>query len=378
MAKVTIGLDDTQLNAGLSRATANVKRFAGDSESAAAKAGTAIKNAFALAGGIAAVQQLGGAVKNLLSEFDDIADAATRLGTSAESFQRIKLQAELAGASADGLTTTLLKMEAGLQRGGAEGEKLTNALVSLGINTAAFTAAKPEEKISMLAAAFQKARAEGRGLSEIQDLFKKQFTELIPLLSASVAELARIAGEKVVSNEDVKTLGDANDELEKMLAGYKVLAATDLAGLLKDFEAINNIVKSLTGELAHVGDALQLIGNPVSLLIEKARGMAEKLGGKGQGGSQPPAAAAAAAAAAALDATTTATSNGPLPGLEAATGFSASNAQIPGLAFAAPQSGASAATAAAEKSASNGSKFAKEQLDALKRNNEILEKLAAY
>lgn len=366
MAKVTIGLDDTQLTAGLSKATANVKRFAGDSESAASKAGGAITKAFAFAGGIAAVHQLGFAVKGLLSEFDDIADAATKLGTTAESFQRIKLQAELAGASADGLTTALLKMEAGLARGGPEAEKLSNALASLGVNAAAFTAAAPEQKIAMLAAAFQKARAEGRGLSEIQDLFKKQFTELIPLLSASSAELAKLAKEKVVSNEDVAILAAANDELDKMVVRLKVIAATTLGRVISQMD-----------ELAKPGGMDFTSANPFQKAADATSAKRAEIEARLRGEAAPPAAAAAAAALDAAPATTT-TSTGPLPGLEAATGFSASNAQIQGLAFAAPQSGASDRAAAAEKIAANGSKFAKEQLDALKRNNEILEKLAAY
>lgn len=377
MAKVTIGLDDTQLTAGLSKATSNVKRFAGDSESAASKAGGAITKAFAFAGGIAAVHQLGFAIKGLLSEFDDIADAATKLGTTAESFQRIKLQAELAGASADGLTTALLKMEAGLARGGAEGEKLSNALASLGVNAAAFTAAAPEQKIAMLAEAFQKARAEGRGLSEIQDLFKKQFTELIPLLSSSSAELAKLAAQKVVSNEDVARLAAANDALDAMVVSVKVLAGTTLATLMKDFEFIDAKVRSLTNGLTGVKGIMDTVANFSGLGLPA---MAKKAQEMISGDSTP--ATTAAAAAAVLDAGTTTTTTGKLPGLEAAVGFAASSPQIPGLAFAAPQSGAlsraAAEKTAAERFASTGSKFDKEQLEALKRSNEILEKLAAY
>lgn len=357
-AKVTIGVDATQLNAGMAAASNTVQRFATDSKSSVDKLGASIKGAFAFAGGIAAVHQLGFAVKGLLSDFDDINDSAIKLGVSAESFQHIKLAAELSGGSVDGLTTALLKMEAGLQRGGAEGEKLANALGSLGISVASFTAAKPEEKLQLLAAGFQKARAEGKGLSEIQDLFKKQFTELIPLLSTSSEEMAKLSKHKVMSNEDVARLAQANDELDLMINKLKIIAATAISRFF-----------SQKDELAKPGGIDATAANPFQKAAEATTKKRQEAEERIKKGGLP------TAAAAAITPTQT-TNSGTIPGLEAATGFPAASG-IPGLRAAAPQRASAERTAAGEKAAVGQGKFAKEQLDALNRNNEILEKLIA-
>ena len=370
-AKVTIGVDNTQLNAGMAAATNTVRKFSTESQSAADKVGDSLKKAFAFAGGVAAVQGLAFAVKGLLNDFDDIADAATKLNISAESFQRIKLAAELSGASVDGLATALLKMEAGLQRGGAEGEKLSKALESLGINITTFTAAKPEEKIAMLSAAFQQARAEGRGLSEIQDLFKKQFTELIPLLSASSQEMAKLSQQKVVSDEDVKRLAAANDALDAFVVSIKVLAGTSLAGLMEQFESINTTLQNLTGKLVGVKEVIGLIVNPAGTVVDIAKDTFDKVTGKKpKAGEAPPPVGLVPQ---------TTTSGTTIPGLEAATGISSGLLDLPGLnAASGPQKAAIDRAQSAKSEAGTASKWDKEQLEALKRNNEILAQLAAY
>jgi hypothetical protein len=156
-----------------------------------------------------------------------------------------------------------------------------------------------------------------------------------------------------------------------MLVSFKVMAATTLSGLMGQFEWLEEKIRAITGGIAGVTDVLKILSNPsgaMKFFVEKRAEQAAK------GAPAPPTSDGIT--------TTTTTTTGKLPGLEAAVGFAASSPQIPGLAFAAPQSGAlsraAAEKTAAERFASTGSKFDKEQLEAMKRNNEILEKLAAY
>lgn len=357
MAKVTLGLDDSQLKAGLVGSEARLNKFANTTKTGMQSISSAATRAFAFAGASVGIASVTHAVRGLLSDFDDIHDSAIKLGVGAESFQRIKLAADLSGASVDGLTTALLKMEAGLQRGGAEGEKLSNALASLGISTASFLAAKPEERLAMLAAAFQTARAEGRGLAEIQDLFKKQFADLIPLLSSTSDELAKVAQHKVVSQADIDRLAAANDALGTMGNKLKVIAGEQVAGVLRRFE-----LASKPGGL-----------NPFSENFYVTAEKREKLAAEG--------AANMKALNIGPDVPISPPPSGmpdrmsDLPGFEAATGVNPDLLGLPGFSAA---TGPQSATAQAAKPSAPASKYDKEQLEALKLNNALLEKLASY
>lgn len=235
---IKLGYDGKQVEAGFSALESRSKRSAAAVEGSFSALSSRVSSAYATITGVAGVALASRAIKGLLSDFDDIGDSSIALGVSAESFQRMKLQAELSGASVDSLARSMLKMEANLQRGGDEGDKLAAALRGLKINTDDFIASAPEQRVAMLAAAFQKARAEGRGLSEIQDLFKRQFTELIPLLSLTADEAARLASQEVVSNEDVAILAKANDQLGELGNRIKVIAATSLSRVVSELDLI--------------------------------------------------------------------------------------------------------------------------------------------
>jgi hypothetical protein len=266
MAKVKLGLDDSELRSGLAAAGAKLNAFQQKTVSDFGKVSASLNNAFALAGGIAGVQALGAQVVALLGHFDDIGDGAKKLDITAESFQRIKLAAELSGASIEGLSGALLKMTAGLQRGGAEGEKIQKALANLNIDVAAFIAAKPEDKLRLLTEGFQKAKEEGRGLSEIQDLFKKQFIDLIPLLTTSAEEMANIANQQVVSNEDVELLAAANDQLDTFKNRLTVVAGTSLATLMAGWDGVDAAIRRVTGNAVGLWDTLKgIIGSVTGL-----------------------------------------------------------------------------------------------------------------
>lgn len=284
-ARVELGWSNAELRAGAAQGERIVSDFANNSKTAF----NSLKGMIAGAFSVAAVQQFAFAVKGLLSDFDDISDAATKLGISAESFQRLKLQAELAGASVDGLSTAMLKMSAELQRGGDGADKINAALASLNINAAQFKAASPEQQIALLAAGFQKARAEGKGLAEIQDLFKKQFTELIPLLSTSSAELDRLAQKKVVSAEDVAALAAANDAIDEFANDLKIVAGISLAGLIDGFKTVETSIRSATNGLLGLWDVIKAI-DPSGIL-----GLGSQIFQRGQNQAAPPTAPAAPA-----------------------------------------------------------------------------------
>jgi hypothetical protein len=378
MAKVKLGLDDSELTSGLAAAGAKLNAFQQKTVSEFGKVSASLNNAFALAGGIAGVQALGTQVVALLGHFDDIVDGAKKLDMSVESFQRMKLAAELSGASIDGLSGALLKMTAELQRGGAGGEKIQKALANLNIDVTAFIAAKPEDKLRLLTEGFQKARESGKGLSEIQDLFKKQFIDLIPLLTTAAAEMNKIAKEKVVSQEDADLLAAANDQLDTFKNRLTVIAGTSLAELMGWWDSVDAAILRVSGNAVGLWDTIKGILGSVTGLTAV---------GNILGGDPAPATESAPATPSSASAPAPSQPASTLPGLSAAgvNPDDLTGSSLPGLAAAnarpadiAPQRAAANQQSGAASANANRSRYDAATLKALEKNNEILAQLAAY
>lgn len=378
MAKVKLGLDDSELTSGLAAAGAKLNAFQQKTVSEFGKVSASLNNAFALAGGIAGVQALGTQVVALLGHFDDIGDGAKKLDITAESFQRIKLAAELSGASIEGLGGALLKMTAELQRGGAGGEKIQKALASLNIDVAAFIESKPEDKLRLLTEGFQKAKDEGRGLAEIQDLFKKQFIDLIPLLTTSAEEMAKIANEKVVSNEDVEMLAAANDQLDTFKNRLTVIAGTSLAELMGWWDSVDAAILRVSGNAFGLWDTIKGILGSVTGLTAV---------GNILGGEDAPAPESAPTTPSSASAPAPSQPASTLPGLSAAgvNPDDLTGSSLPGLAAAnarpadiAPQRAAANQQSGMASANANRSRYDAATLKALEENNKILATLAAY
>jgi hypothetical protein len=378
MAKVKLGLDDSELRSGLAAAGAKLNAFQQKTVSDFGKVSASLNNAFALAGGIAGVQALGTQVVALLGHFDDIVDGAKKLDMSVESFQRMKLAAELSGASIDGLSGALLKMTAELQRGGAGGEKIQKALANLNIDVAAFVDAKPEEKLRLLTEGFQKARESGKGLSEIQDLFKKQFIDLIPLLTTAAEEMNKISKEKVVSEEDAKRLADANDQLDTFKNRLTVIAGTNLSKLIESWDSITAAIERATGvAISFEGIIGAASKGTLTQLKEVYDTLFNQEPPDAESGPKPTYStiedlerAKREADASAPVATPNPQSASSLPGLSAA-GVNPEDITTPQVAATNQQSGAASANA-------NRRRYDAATLKALEENNKILATLAAY
>jgi hypothetical protein len=378
MAKVKLGLDDSELKSGLAAAGAKLNAFQKQTVSDFSKVSASINNAFALAGGIAGVQALGSQVTALLGHFDDIADGAKKLDISAESFQFIKQAAELSGASVEGLSSGLLKMTASLQKGGPEADKIKKALNGLNIDVAKFIEAKPEDKLKLLTEGFQKARENGKGLSEIQALFKKQFVDLIPLLTTTAEEMAKIAKEKVVSNEDVETLAAANDHLDTFKNRLVVLAGTKLSSLVSTWDSVTAAIERATGVAVDFTGIIEASSTGTFEQLKKVYDAYFNQAAPDSDSAPKPTystiedleRAKREADASAPVATPNPQSSATLPGLSAA-GVNPADIAAPQQAAVSDQSRTASANA-------NRSRYDAATLKALEKNNEILEKLAAY
>jgi hypothetical protein len=169
-----------------------------------------------------------GTIKGLIDDFDRIGEQAERLGVTAESMQRIGFQAKFSGIETDVVVKALEKLNRQLQAG--NGKSLT-ALKDLNVDVEKFKGLAPEQKLIELAGGFQQAEASGTGLSQLNELFGKQYGILLPLLRKTKEELQELSDQQVVDSRAIKAAGEFNDALDRLSITARAFGGDVLTGL---------------------------------------------------------------------------------------------------------------------------------------------------
>lgn len=223
-AVVKFGADLRGLRTGISQGESSIRQFAQRSESAVSAMGkrisTALKGMFA----IGAVTGAGRFLKGQLNAADDMLDLSTRLNASVESIQRLDFAAKLQGTDVETAATGIERIIRGLAD--PENEKAGAAFANLGIDIERFIRLEPDSQVLELAAAFQEAQKTGIGFKELFDLIGKSAGQLIPLLSTPADELKKLLQDApVVSEENIRRLATANDNIDSYIDSIKKLSA---------------------------------------------------------------------------------------------------------------------------------------------------------
>lgn len=206
--------------------------------SGVAGAGTDILGAAGLAGGAVGI---GMAIKGTLDYADDISDLTLKLNESAEALQKVDYAAKLAGAGGvDQVGDSMIKLERAL--GDVENVKAAEALEHLGLTAEALASMSLDQKILALSDAFQKARATGTGVADIQALLGKSSADLIPLLEQGGDALRGMFEDApVIAEETIQQMAKVNDQIDALIMKTKSWAVNavggvvGLGGFFKDF-----------------------------------------------------------------------------------------------------------------------------------------------
>jgi hypothetical protein len=208
MAKVKLGLDDSELTTGLSRAGKNIQGFAAKAQASTAVAGGGLMKAFAFLGGASAI-------KGFASEMGNVVDLATRFGTTAESIQRVGNSAQLAGTDIESVAKLMSKLTIEAAKGSKEME-------ALGISSAAFANANLEDQVIMLAGAYEQANGDQTKMVQLMSLLGNRGQQILPMLSAGVAGLRDEFGRMPVVLEDsAKAMAAFDDMVDLSVQQFK-------------------------------------------------------------------------------------------------------------------------------------------------------------
>lgn len=182
------------------------------------------------------VATVAAAIKASLSHYDDLADAALRLGETTTTLQRVEHAAkEMASVSLEGLVGEFLKLEKAL--GDPENEKGAAALAHYGVTAEQLISLPLDQKILAISEAFTQARREGTGYNDLVDLLGKSAGAIIPLLSQSKEAIQQAFGEAaVIDDKDVQQLAALNDQLDRYYETAKALLALNLGKIFDSFK----------------------------------------------------------------------------------------------------------------------------------------------
>lgn len=196
---------------------------------------------------------IGGAIKKMFSDVDDLADISISLGETPETIQRVGTAAKLSGSSVEGLANGMLKLERSL--GDVENAKGRKALERYGLTAEKLMAMPLDQKLIALASAFQKARQDGTGLADLQAMLGRGAAELIPLLSSTGDELrAMFEGTDVLANDTVFAMAALNDQFDLLITNAATGAKQATMELVKLTQAALAGAEALAGRTLGVGN----------------------------------------------------------------------------------------------------------------------------
>jgi hypothetical protein len=230
------------------------------------------------------VQGLAGAgaalkLRDVISQFDQVSDAAKRFGTTAEDIQRVDFASKSAGSSMEAVAQAMDSAGVRANKAARGAEELGEAFKRAGIDATAFSMADLSERIEMV------ARAQNSAAGDSQ-----QLANIIEALGQSVAGVDFVSmadgmrGVNVLSNETVRQLSQANDEIVKFERNFTLALGAVLGGLGDVSERIGSIIAK-EGSLGAIQRALLALtpAAPLSLIggqtIEEMEQAEEALNG---------------------------------------------------------------------------------------------------
>ena len=192
---------------------------------------------------------------SIISAADDLADAAAKLDTTPQVFQRVQAAAQiLGGTDMETVSSALIRLRRQLIED--PGSALAKGLEQLGIVTADFLRLDADEQSLLLADAYAKAQESGIALPLLNEAFGKSFKELIPLLSQGSAGIKEFYGETLTASDTtIARLGAANDRIDSFINSVKNWATEAAGAVLGLGQAILTGGQSMEDEQARADAA---------------------------------------------------------------------------------------------------------------------------
>jgi hypothetical protein len=239
---ITIGTLRAQLTAdtsdykkGLGEATGQTSEFA----NTISNVGKGIAAAFSF-------RDIAGGVAEVVENASAIADAAGRMGVSAEAVQRLSFAAQQAGASMGDVGTAIKTMSTKV----TDGSKATaEALTGIGLSVDQLRGMAPDQAFAAIADAIAKVPDPMQQSALAVDLFGKAGVNLLPMIKAGITDVGNSA--PIMSQKVIESADAAGDQWDKMQGQINALKANAVGPLLDAFvsmpPAIQGVAAGVVG-----------------------------------------------------------------------------------------------------------------------------------
>jgi len=272
--KWVFGADTGPFRRGLNDMRSQTKSFAGS-----------MKGMLAGALGLGAITA---AFRSMFVEMDRVQKLGLRFGETAETIQKVKLAADLAGSEIEGLAKAITVATRNAHEAATGNIEYAETFETLGIDAAAFINLPMEEKISLLAKSLESGAGSGEKLALMMDILGKGGADLIPLLTQGQEELQKqFANTSTVSQGTVDSIANFNDALTKLKQKAQVVGgAVGLHNPLHQVYGLHSQVVGLGGLHESLLQVLrrkllfELIGGPLCddlPLVDEGDPVAEEL-----------------------------------------------------------------------------------------------------
>lgn len=259
---VTLNLEIGRLQAQIDAANGKIKTLTRKMEGDFSKAAKNVNKALATVGLGLSAGAIIGFGKQVIDLGGKITDLSNQAGVGTDAFQAFANVAAESGVDAQQVANSFVQMRKNIEEAAQGSKGAVDALSALGLTAGRLQSLAPERQFEEIAKSIQSAadknKAFNAGLEILGAKNAPRLTEVLQRLGTDGLDAVSKSVEKLrLSPEQLRTLDDAGDKLDRMWTRLKVLTA-------KAFVVTVNVVESA---------AASQIANPNTNLAGKLGGM---------------------------------------------------------------------------------------------------------
>lgn len=197
-----------------------------------------------------------------ISDYQGLADA---IGTSATALQNLQTVADVSGTSMEKIASAINKMQLGLNKIGEDSGSATEALRALGItgkDLEKFLAARPEERLKIIATAMDQFAGDANKVQVAMGLFGKSGGDLVPFFNDLAGEQQKNIE---LSAEQIWNADEYAKMQTRLITTTKQLAQVMLSDASPSFTILTGALNDTLRQMFNVNDEADNLAKNSSL-----------------------------------------------------------------------------------------------------------------
>lgn len=242
--QIQLEMQVAELRRDLAAVRGDIARESAGWRSMLSEVGIGFKEAFTIGAVDQVLSRVTDAVINttreLMTNFDTIADGSKRIGASAEEYQKLAFAFEQTGSSAEGMEGIILKMQKSI---GSGSKAVSAALGELGLSLTDLRAQTPAAQFEAIASALAGVEDPTKRAALASAVLGRSWSEAAPLIAEGAGAVTELMGAAerlgiVLSDETVKAGEAFNDQLSVMKQQGKALLSEFIGPIIDQLQKL--------------------------------------------------------------------------------------------------------------------------------------------